>query len=629
LQLFRLRRAAFLNTGAFMTDQRLVTPPHRKIVALLLFAVTLGVYAQVVGFDFVSYDDPDYVTANPHVTTAFTREGVVWALSNHFNGNWQPLTWLSHMLDSAVFGGWAGGHHLVSALLHAINAALLFLVLATATGAHWRSATVAALFALHPLHVESVAWISERKDVLSACFALLSTWAYVQFTRERRPVFYAATFFCLALGLMAKAMLVTLPCVFLLLDRWPLQRPLSLRLVVEKLPFFALGLFFCGITVMSQHTVGATADGSGLVLAERLANAVVSTVAYLGDTFWPSGLAILHPHPYLLETGGVPLATWQIVGSAALLLVVTAATLLSRRDYAWVGWLWFLGMLIPVLGLVQMGVQGRADRYTYLPHVGLFIVLVWAGADLVARLAGDSELRARSLQRGVAAAAALTLTTCGILSWQQSRHWRDSHALFQHAVAVYPRSPTLQVGLGEVMARTGELAAAESHYRAALAVDPAFPEAHNNLGSVLMARGRADEALAHFQAAVRAEPDVLETQVNLANALAALGRTDEAVVRYDAVLRSEPDSAEAHFNLGNALLTLGELEAAAQHFQAAIRSDPALAQAHVNLGYVLTSKGQLDAAIVQFERALEIRPGYGKAIEALRHTRMARASQGG
>jgi len=588
-----------------------VTPPHRKVVALLLFAVTLGVYAQVGSFDFVNYDDPDYVTANPHVTTAFTRDGIAWALSNR----------------SALFGGWAGGHHLVSALLHALNAALLFLMLAAATGAHWRSALVAALFALHPLHVESVAWISERKDVLSTCFALLSTWAYVKFTRERSPALYAATFLCLAFGLMAKAMLVTLPCVFLLLDRWPLQRPLSLRLVVEKLPFFALAVFFFGITVMSQHEVGSTADGSGLALAERLTNAVISTAAYLGDTFWPSGLAILHPHPYLLETGGVPPATWQIVGATALLVVVTAATLFSRRDYAWVGWLWFLGMLVPVLGLVQMGVQGRADRYTYLPHIGLFIALVWAGADLLTRIAGDSALRARALQRCVAAAAALILATCGILTWQQSRHWRDSHALFQHAVDVYPRNPTLHVGLGEVLARTGELAAAESHYRDALAVDASFPEAHNNLGNVLMTRGRADEALAHFQAAVRAEPDVLETQVNLANALAALGRTEEAVARYTAALRSEPDSAVVHFGLGNALLTLGNLEAAAEHFEAAIRSDPTLAQAHVNLGYVLTSQGQLDAAIVHFERALEIRPGYAKAQEALRHTRMARASR--
>jgi Flp pilus assembly protein TadD len=606
-----------------------VTRSQRKNVALLLFAVTLGVYAQVATFDFVNYDDPDYVTANPHVTTAFTREGVAWALSNRFNGNWQPLTWLSHMLDSALFGSWAGGHHLVSALLHAINAALLFAVLAAATGAHWRSALVAALFALHPLHVESVAWISERKDVLSTCFALLSTWAYVQYTRERSPALYAAAFLLLAFGLMAKAMLVTLPCVFLLLDRWPLQRPLTPRLVVEKLPFFALAAFFCSLTVMSQNEVGSTADGSGLLLWQRLANAVVSSVAYLGDTFWPSGLAILHPHPYLLETGGVPLAPWQIAGATVLLLVVTGATLASRRGYAWVGWLWYLGMLVPVLGLVQMGVQGRADRYTYLPHVGLFILLVFGGADLVTRLAGDSTTRARKLKHAVAAAAMLTLVLCGALTWQQSRHWRDTPSLFQHAVSVYPRSPTLHVGLGEVLARTGELAAAENHYRSALAVDATFPEANNNLGNVLLAQGRAPEALEHFQAAVRSEPELLETRLNLANTLAALGRTEEAIARYTEVLRVAPDSAEAHFNLGNTLLSQGKLEDAATHFQAAIREDPMLAQAHVNLGYLLTSQGNLDEAIVQFQKALAIRPDYSKAQEALRHTRMARASQRG
>ena len=627
MQLYFSCRAAFLNTGASATDQRWVTLPQRKSVALLLFAVTLGVYAQVAAFDFVSYDDPDYVTANPQVTAAFTREGVAWAFSNRFNGNWQPLTWLSHMLDSALFGDWAGGHHLVSALLHAVNAALLFAVLAAATGALWRSALVAALFALHPLHVESVAWISERKDVLSTCFALLSTWAYVQYTRGRSPALYAATFLFLAFGLMAKAMLVTLPCVFLLLDRWPLQRPLAARLVVEKLPFFTLALCFCGITIMSQHEVGATADGSGLALAERLANAVVASVAYLGDTFWPGGLAILHPHPYLPETGGSPPASWQIAGASVLLLVVTAATLVGRRGYALVGWLWYLGMLVPVLGLVQMGVQGRADRYTYLPHVGLFIFLVWGSAELVTRLAGESAVRARALKRAVAVAAMLTLTACGLLTWQQARHWRDSHSLFQHAVAVYPRSPTLRVGLGEVLAQTGEVAAAEKQYRSALALDPSFPEAHNNLGGVLMAQGRASDALEHFQAAVRSEPGVLETRINLANALVALGRTQEAIAHYAEVLRVAPGSAEAHFNLGNALLSEGRLEEAATHFRAAVSEDPTLAQAHVNLGYVLMSEGQLDAAIAHLQKALEIRPDYARAQAALRQTRMAQASQ--
>jgi Tfp pilus assembly protein PilF len=611
-----------------VADQGWVTRPQRTTVALVLFAVTLGVYAQVASFDFVSYDDPDYVTANPHVTAAFTREGVAWALSNRFNGNWQPLTWLSHMLDAALFGSWAGGHHLVSALLHAGNAALLFAVLATATGARWRSALVAALFALHPLHVESVAWISERKDVLSACFALLSTWTYVQYTREHRPALYMATFLFLALGLMAKAMLVTLPCVFLLLDHWPLRRALAPRLVLEKLPFFALALFFCILTVASQHEVGATHDGSGLTLAERVANAIVSSVAYLGDTFWPLGLAVFQPHPYLPETGGSPLALWQVTGATVLLLVVTAGTLMSRRGYALVGWLWYLGMLVPVLGLVQMGVQGRADRYTYLPHVGLFILLVWGGRDLAVRLAGDSAARARALQRGVAVTLTGILTACAVLTWQQSRHWRDARSLFQRAAAVHPRSATVHVGLGEVLARTGDLAAAEDHYRRALAVEPAFAEAHTNLGGVLAARGQATAALAHFEAAVRSEPGVVETQINLANALAALGREEEAIARYAEALRRGPTSAEAHFNLGNVLLSQGRLEDAAAHFRAALRARPAFAQAHVNLGYVLASQGRPGEAIAHFQKALEIRPDYVKAQTALRHALVARASRG-
>jgi len=601
-----------------------VTLPRRTTVALLLFAVTLGIYAQVAFFDFVSYDDPSYVTENPYVTTAFTREGVAWALTNRVNGNWQPLTWLSHMLDAATFGSWAGGHHLVSALLHALNAALVFWVLAAATGALWRSALVAALFALHPLHVESVAWISERKDVLSAFFALLSMWAYVRYTRAPSPALYVASFLFLTLGLMAKAMIVTLPCVFLLLDHWPLLRARSPRLVLEKIPFFALVTFFCIRTVVSQHEAGAMEDGSGLTLAARAANAIVASLAYLGDTFWPGGLAILYPHPYLPDTGGSPLAPWQVVGAAVLLLIVTAGALASRRGYAPVGWLWYLGMLIPVLGLVQTGVQGRADRYTYLPHVGLFILLVWGGWDLAVRLAGGSAVRVRAVRRGAAVAVTLILGTCAALTWQQSRHWRNGPALFQHAVAVHPESATLHVGLGEVLARGGDLSAAEEQYRRALAVDPGFPEAHTNLGSLLAARGQANAALAHFEAAVRSEPGVAETQINLANALAALGRREEAISLYGEVLRSHPGSAEAHFNLGDALLSLGRLEEAAAHFRAALQARPGLAQAHVNLGYVLASQGRPDEAIAHFQQALAIRPGYAKAQEALRRTQTAR-----
>lgn len=590
-----------------------------SLLCAFLGVLTLAVYAQVGDFDFVQYDDQRYVTENPWVDPPFTEEGVRWAFTNRRNGNWQPLTYLSHMLDVALFGQWAGGHHWMNVVLHAVNVMLLFGLLRMATGAFYRCALVAAVFALHPLHVESVAWISERKDVLSTALGLLSTWAWILYTRERHPIHYVASFVLLALGLATKAMLVTLPCVFLLLDYWPLRRRFGARVVVEKLPLFALCALFTLLSIDSQASFGSLEDAATLGLFERSANAVVSLVVYGWQALWPAGLSILYPHPYLPETGGTGLHAWQIVGAAGLVLALSVAAACARRwRYLAVGWLWFVGMLVPVLGFVQMGVQAHADRYMYLPLVGLSIALVWGGRDVVRALARGSLQRLRMLERGAAVASAVVLCGYASLTWQQTRHWSDTHALFRRALDQHPESPMLHVAVGQALAESGDLASAEPHFRQALALAPGIVEAHTNLAHLLMAQGRPDLAVPHYREALASDPaDRFETLNNLANALTATGQVDEALTHYRAALDLAPASADSHFNLGNALILARRHAAAARHFRSAIRARPTFAEAHFNLGLVLATEGRPESAIPALERALEIRPDYERARRAL------------
>lgn len=608
-------------------------PARTRRWAALLAALTLAVYAQAVRFDFVGYDDPTYVTLNPEVSGGLSAEGVVWAFTDRTQVNWHPLTWLSHMLDVSLFGLDPAGHHATNVALHLANTLLLYALLLWMTGATLRSVAVAALFAVHPLHVESVAWVSERKDVLSTCFGLLSLLAYVRWTRRGGAGRYALCAGALAAGLMAKPMLVTWPFVLLLLDRWPLGRlspqragagealRLLGRRVAEKLPLFALSAASCVVTWRYQHGGGATAPAAGVPLTERLANAVVAYAQYLGRAVWPTRLSVHYPHPSLPAYGGVPLGAGEIAGALALLAVVSGLALaLRRRPYLAVGWLWFLGTLVPVIGIVQVGTQALADRYTYVPLIGVFVMTVWGGADLVA------GLRWRGPQRALASAGAAWILLLALGAFDQARVWRDSLSLFERSLAVLPESPTLHLGMGNAERERGELKAAMDHWRRALAVNPELAEAHANLGNALLALGRGEEALAHHGEALLLEPEHAENHVNLANSLAATGRLEAAEDRYRHALAIDPDLAEAHYGLANARFAAGDPAAAVDHYRSALALRPDFVRAHSGLANALGAQGDLQGAIVHFRRALALQPNYPRARQGLE--RAMRLAQG-
>ncbi|HOC56311.1 MAG TPA: tetratricopeptide repeat protein [Verrucomicrobiota bacterium] len=621
------------------------------VLCLLLAVATLAVFLPVAWQGFVNYDDSDYVTENAHVQSGLKWANVVWAFTTGHASNWHPLTWLSHMVDCQLFGLEGGWHHMVSVGLHIANSLLLLLLLRRMTGALWRSALVAALFALHPLHVESVAWASERKDVLSTLFFLLTVRAYVEYAESRRQLtergisrrvsaYYLLALGCFALGLMSKPMLVTLPFVLLLLDYWPLMRlgslksgarnggrpspPLAclLSLLLEKVPFLLLAAASSAVTYVVQHQGGAVS--TSLTLGERIANALVSYARYFGKMLWPKDLSILYPHP-----GHWPM--WQVIGSAVLLLAVFAGVVLAarRRPYLAVGWLWFCGTLVPVIGLVQVGIQSMADRYTYVPLIGLFIMLAW-GVDA---LVPARPWRGKALALG----AGLALAACALLTARQVRFWRDSEALFGHAVQVTRDNYLAYNNLGFYLSGRGRTAEAMEHYRMALKIKPSYEDALNNLGHALAGQRRFGEAIPLYEAALRVRPKHAEVHNNLGNALSEVGRVDEAIQHYLIVLEQKPDHADAHNNLGIALAMKGKLDEAISHFHEAIRCKPGYASAHSNLGNALAVQRKLDEAIKEYQIALRLKPEdaqahnnlgnalaeQGKTEEAIAHYRAA------
>ena len=594
----------------------------------LLALTTLAVFLPVARQGFVNYDDSDYVSENAHVQSGLKWENVVWAFTTGHASNWHPLTWLSHMLDCQLFGSKAGPQHLVSVGFHIANTLLLFLLLRRMTGALWRSALVAALFALHPLHVESVAWVSERKDVLSAFFFLLTVGAYVRYAEVKslmankvqspgagapRFTLHASRYYLLslllfALGLMSKPMLVTLPFVLLLLDYWPLQRfrPSALnsqpstffRLVAEKAPFVLLAAASSMVTFIVQRKGGAVS--TALTFGERIANALVSYVRYIGKMFWPENLSILYPHPGHW-------AAWQVMVSAGLLLTVSAAVILMarKRPYLVVGWLWFCGALIPVIGLVQVGIQSMADRYTYVPLIGLFIMLAW----------GIDELIPVRPWRGnaLAVGAALLLAACACLTGRQIRFWRDSEALFRHAVQVTRNNYLAYNNLGFYLSGQGRTTEAMENYRLALKINPAYEDALNNLGYALAGQKKYAEAIPLYEAALRIKPMHAEVHNNLGNALSETGKIDDAIQHYLIALQQKPDHADAHNNLGIALAMKGKLDEAIPHFHEAIRCKPSYASAHSNLGNALAVQHKLDEAIKEYLESLRLKPDDAQA----------------
>ncbi len=577
----------------------------------------LAVFLPVVGLDFTNYDDPDYVT-HPRIQAGLTWESVSWAFTHAHSGNWHPLTSISHMLDCQLYGLKPAGHHLTNLLFHTTNSLLLFLLLRGLTGAVWRSACVAALFALHPLHVESVAWVAERKDVLSAFFGLLSLLAYARYTQEAasplaphcsrmihhpRSFFYLLALAFFTMGLMSKPMLVTWPCAMLLLDYWPLRRfqlATLWRLVVEKLPFFALSAASCVVTFAVQKAWGAVVPLEHVPLGLRVLNALVCYFGYIWKMVWPTDLAVIYPY----------VRNWPPGHVLVSLLVLGAITFLAfrqrkARPFLLVGWAWYLGTLVPVIGLVQVGNQAIADRYTYLPAIGLFLMLVWGIAEIIGGRPG---------RRAVAALLATAmLTACSLLTQTQVMVWQNTETLFQHALAVTTNNFVAYNSLGFYFSAQREADEAKRYFRAALAVNPACQFAWEGLASVLIEQGKLDEAISDCQAALQLNPGMAEAHSTLGLALMKQGKTNEAVGQYSEAIRLRPDFAPAHYNLANALATQGQIEQARKHYQESLRSDPSSPDTHNNLAYMLAREGKLDQAVSQFKAALALRPALWNA----------------
>ncbi|MBM4018221.1 MAG: tetratricopeptide repeat protein [Planctomycetes bacterium] len=596
------------------------------LVAGLLAAGVLAVYGQVWQHEFIQLDDNLYVSANSRVQQGLTWSGAAWAFTTAAACNWHPLTWLSHMLDCQLFGGEAekaGWHHMTSVLLHILNSVLLYVVLARLTGAPWRSAMAAALFALHPLHVESVAWVSERKDVLSTLFWMLTLAAYTWYAARPAWYRYAAVVVCLALGLLAKPMLVSLPLVLLVVDWWPLGRfrvRRAWRLVLEKAPLALLAAASAAITLHVQQ--GAMRASQGIPLGIRLQNAAVSYVAYLWQMVWPARLAAFYPYPPQIPA-------WRWAGATALLagLTVLAIWFGRRRRYLAAGWLWYLVTLVPVIGVVQVGSQAMADRFTYVPLIGIFVAVIWGAADAAARWRGG--------RIGLAAAAAAILAACMAATYVQAGFWRDTQTLFEHALRVTEGNFVAHAKIAGALARRGQLAEATAHYRDALSLNPWNAEAHNGLGLVLVRQGQPQAAVEEFHRALAWEPDEPLILSNLGNALFLLGRLSEAAPYYRKALERDPQCANAHIGLGCVLLESGQLDAAEAELREAMRLVPESAEPYYNLGNVRTSQGRTGEAIGLYQEALRRQPddviartnlanvlfGLGRRDEAAAHYR--------
>jgi tetratricopeptide (TPR) repeat protein len=547
------------------------------LLSLALAAVTLLVYCRAPYHDFVNLDDRIYVENNPHVAAGLTRASLWWALTSFECSNWHPLTWLSLQLDRNLYDGLRpGGFHLTNVVLHLANSVLLLHVLRRMTGAVWRSALVAALFALHPLHVESVAWVAERKDVLSTLFWLLALLAYTWYAERPGPGRYLLVLLCLALGLMSKPMVVTLPCVLLLLDYWPLGRwapgravlrqAVPLRwLVAEKLPLLGLAAASCLVTMRAQAAGGALASFETVPLDARFRNALQAYVAYLGMTAWPVNLAVFYEHP------GAALSWEPALAAGALLLAITLGVLWARgRPYLAVGWLWYLGTLVPVIGLVQVGDQALADRYTYVPLIGIFIALAWGVGDLA------SAVGRRGVRVGLSAAAVTILAACALRTWGQLGTWHDSRTLWEQAVRVCPGSDAAHDHLGMVYEEAGLPQQAWAHFARAVELNPASGQARNNLGRACLGREEPELARRHLTEAVRLQPLRPDVHFNLALAHVLCPQRDlaAALAHGRRAVELKGDVAPAHVLLAYLCHELGQAREGDGHYREAIRLDP-------------------------------------------------------
>jgi len=612
------------------------------LIMLGLAVVTFGIYAQVIGHQFITLDDDSYIKENPMVNRGVTLAGLAWAFTTFHQANWHPLTWIAHMTDSQLFGMKAGGHLLVNALIHVANTLLVFWFLSRTTHARWPSALVAALFALHPLHVESVAWASERKDTLSTFFGMLSLIAYVRYAGAPSIRRYAWTAITLALGLLAKPMLVTWPFVMLLLDYWPLHRfPVATalgrragakaanhvgaprhseaatvgRLVIEKIPLLALVAASAVITFLAQSHGGAVRTFTEAPITLRLSNALVSYAKYLLLAFWPNDLAVNYPFPKT----GIP--AWQIIGAALLMIAITAFCFFQRklRPYLILGWLWFLGTLVPVIGLVQVGAQTMADRYFYIPSIGLFIVLVFGLADIAER---------RRIAPWLSAAiASLVLLILATLTNAQVRRWTDSLALFQHTLAVTPPNYTIENTLGLALGKSNRYDDALAHFQKALKIRPGFYDALFNMGAIRFYQGRLPEAVEYYQAAIYSQPGAPEAHMQLALALWKQNRSEAACDEMRRASQLAPKDASIRSDLGLALARSGRIPEAIDQLHEALRLNPHSAEAHNNLGLALLASGRTRESIPEFVAALRLKPELTDAADNLRRAQAQLSSQ--
>jgi len=620
-------------------------PDHKiPMICIFLIVATVLAFWQVNRCDFVGYDDTKYVTDNSHIQHGLTMKGIRWALTTGHEANWHPLTWISHMLDVQLFGLNPHRHHLTSLLFHIANVLLLFFVLHRMTKALWQSAFVAALFALHPLHVESVAWVAERKDVLSTFFWILTMGAYCSYVERPGPRRYVPVLIFFALGLMAKPMLVTLPFVLLLLDYWPLGRlekkaaektqtktgkpiPPDKRigeyggknvaipqeeetkgpgdaeyrrasiasLFWEKIPLFVLTILSSVVTYIVQQKGGAVASVEKFPLGVRAENVFVSYITYFGKTIWPNNLSVFYPYDRLP-------ASWQVLGAVVFFVAMTSAVIWAakRFPYLTVGWLWYAGTLVPVIGLVQVGAQARADRYTYVPLIGLFIMAAWVVPEVLAKW--------RYRRKVLVALSALTLSYFFVLTWTQVEYWQNSLTLFGHALKVTDNNYIAYYNRGNAYAALGNQERAIEDYERALKINPQYAVVYSNRGSLYFKLGNYKQAIEDYDKAIEINPKLASAYNNRGNTYGALGNYRQAITDYDKAIEIDPKLEEAHYNRGNAYEVLGSQKQAIMDYDKAIEINPASAVAYYNRGFAYAALGNYRQAITDYDKAIEINP---------------------
>jgi tetratricopeptide (TPR) repeat protein len=570
---------------------------------VVLIAITVLTYAPIRHYGFVNYDDSQYVYENPDVLGGLSWNSVRWAFTTGREANWHPLTWLSHMLDVQLFGLNAGPHHLTNLFFHLASTLLLFWALLRMTAAPVRSCVVAALFAVHPLRVESVAWVAERKDVLSTLFWMLTLCAYVLYVQHPRWSRYLAVVTVFALGLMAKPMLVTLPFVLLLLDFWPLGRVSFQtrsnlpKLIGEKVPLLILAAMSSVVTVIVQQSGGAMAGLTAVPVSYRIANAFITYFTYMRRMVWPTGLAVLYPLEKAVTDG------WLLAAFALIALSILSIWAAQRRPYILVGWFWYVGTLVPVIGLIQVGRQASADRYTYVPLIGLFLIVVFGLTDALA------SSRSRSL--ALATAGGLAIAACMWVTRVQLAYWERSRALWERTLNVTTENALAHFNLGAAVENEGKIDEAIHHYSEALRIEREYADAHYNLANALMKTGKtekAEEARSHLDEALRIKPNFAEAHNALGTYYLIQGKMDEAITQISAAVRLKPDYAVAYNNLGTAFGSRGQIEEAISQYTEAVRLDPGYADAHTNLGVLLARQGKKDDAVAHLREALRLNP---------------------